>query len=135
MLETLDEEIANGAYFPPELLEKSEGSLTQSWLGAPIIANDRVFGVVFLGDYQPHAFDQNHLRLLQTLCSNIGVAIENARLLEASQESQRRLADIIEFLPDAILVVDCDGRVIAWNRAIEEMTGVQAVKYARYGQL
>ena len=36
----------------------------------------------------------------------------------------RRLNDIIEFIPDATLVIDRDGRVIAWNRAIEEMTGI-----------
>ena len=36
------------------------------------------------------------------------------------------MADIIDFLPDATLVIDCDGRVIAWNRAIETMTGVKA---------
>jgi PAS domain S-box-containing protein len=35
-----------------------------------------------------------------------------------------RFQDIIEFLPDATFVVDRDGRVIAWNRATEEMTGV-----------
>jgi PAS domain S-box-containing protein len=43
-----------------------------------------------------------------------------------SQESQRRLADIISFLPDATLVIDHEKKVIAWNRAIEEMTGIQA---------
>jgi len=39
-------------------------------------------------------------------------------------ESKRRLADIIDFLPDATFVIDTSGRVIAWNRAIEEMLGV-----------
>ncbi len=34
------------------------------------------------------------------------------------------LIDIIDFLPDPTFVIDCKGRVIAWNRAIEEMTGV-----------
>ncbi len=37
---------------------------------------------------------------------------------------QQRLDHIIEFLPDATLVVDDKHRVIAWNRAIEGMTGV-----------
>jgi len=36
------------------------------------------------------------------------------------------LFDIIEFLPDATLVIDRAGRVIAWNRTMEEMTGVKA---------
>jgi PAS domain S-box-containing protein/putative nucleotidyltransferase with HDIG domain len=46
------------------------------------------------------------------------------RAEEARRESERRLADIIDFLPDATFAVDARGCVIAWNRAIEEMTGV-----------
>lgn len=39
--------------------------------------------------------------------------------------SNQRLLDIIEFLPDATFVVDSNRRVIAWNKAIEDMTGVK----------
>ncbi len=42
------------------------------------------------------------------------------------RQSEKRMADIINFLPDATFAVDPEGRVIAWNRAIEEMTGVPA---------
>jgi PAS domain S-box-containing protein len=45
---------------------------------------------------------------------------------EALQESRERLENIIDFLPDATFVIDREGRVIAWNRAIEELTGVKA---------
>ena len=34
------------------------------------------------------------------------------------------LQDFVEFLPDGTFAVDTDGRVIAWNRALEAMTGV-----------
>jgi PAS domain S-box-containing protein len=51
---------------------------------------------------------------------------ELIRAERAIQESERRLADIISFLPDATLVIDGENRVMAWNRAIEEMTGVKA---------
>jgi len=51
---------------------------------------------------------------------------EHKRVEEARRESERRLADIIDFLPDATLAIDQRGKVIAWNRAIEEMTGVKA---------
>lgn len=37
----------------------------------------------------------------------------------------RQLNEIIEFLPDATVVIGKDGKVIAWNRALEEMTGVR----------
>jgi len=40
-------------------------------------------------------------------------------------EIHQRLNDIIEFLPNATFVVDTERRVVAWNRAIEDMTGVR----------
>jgi len=39
--------------------------------------------------------------------------------------AHQQLSEIIEFLPDATLVIDKGRRVIAWNKAIEEMTGVR----------
>jgi PAS domain S-box-containing protein len=51
---------------------------------------------------------------------------EIKRAEEAIRESERKLSDIISFLPDPTLVIDCEGRIIAWNRAIEELTGAKA---------
>jgi PAS domain S-box-containing protein len=49
------------------------------------------------------------------------------RQSEASIRDHERLeADIINFLPDATFAIDTNGFVIAWNRAMEEMTGVSA---------
>jgi PAS domain S-box-containing protein len=45
---------------------------------------------------------------------------------EALRESRQRLSEIIDFLPDATFVIDKEGRIITWNRAIEEMTGIKA---------
>ncbi|PKN07265.1 MAG: hypothetical protein CVU73_13500 [Deltaproteobacteria bacterium HGW-Deltaproteobacteria-8] len=42
------------------------------------------------------------------------------------KESEQRFMDILDFLPDATMVIDRAGRVIAWNRAIVELTGVPA---------
>jgi PAS domain S-box-containing protein len=51
---------------------------------------------------------------------------ERKRAEDELKESQQRLADIIDFLPDATFVIDRDGKVIAWNRAMEEMTEIRA---------
>ncbi len=45
---------------------------------------------------------------------------------DALRNSERRLGDIIDFLPDATFVINRDGVVIAWNRALEKMTGIKA---------
>jgi PAS domain S-box-containing protein len=38
-----------------------------------------------------------------------------------------RPTEIMDFLPDAILAIDLNGNVIAWNWAMEELTGIRAV--------
>ena len=54
--------------------------------------------------------------------------IERRRFENCLSESEGRLQDIIDFLPDATLAIDNFGQIIAWNRAIEEMTGVSAAE-------
>ena len=51
-------------------------------------------------------------------------AIERKRMQDELKESQQRMADIINFLPDAMFVIDRDNKVIAWNRTMEEITGI-----------
>jgi PAS domain S-box-containing protein len=50
---------------------------------------------------------------------------ERKRAEEESRAARQRLLDIIDFLPDATFVIDQDKKVIAWNRAIEEMSGAR----------
>jgi PAS domain S-box-containing protein len=48
------------------------------------------------------------------------------RAEETLRESQRELADIIEFFPDATMIIDKNGRITAWNQAMEVLTGIKA---------
>ena len=49
---------------------------------------------------------------------------EQKRAETALRDLNRRLDEIIEYSPDATVVVDHTGTVIAWNKAMEKMTGV-----------
>jgi PAS domain S-box-containing protein len=53
---------------------------------------------------------------------------ERKQAEEEKRAHRRQLTDIIEFLPDATLAIDKEGRVIIWNKAIEEMTNVPAAE-------
>lgn len=58
-----------------------------------------------------------------------GVARDVTKRKEAEKrlrESERRLSEIINFLPDATFAIDLEGRVITWNQAMEKMTGIAA---------
>jgi PAS domain S-box-containing protein len=61
-------------------------------------------------------------RIMYTVWRDI---TERKRAEGALQAAHQQLIDIIEFFPDAVFVIDRERRVIAWNKAIEEMTGVK----------
>lgn len=49
---------------------------------------------------------------------------ERKQLEMSLRESKQLLADIFDFLPDATFVVDQEKKVIAWNRAMEELSSI-----------
>ncbi|MBK1718212.1 EAL domain-containing protein [Thiocystis violacea] len=64
-------------------------------------------------------------RLLERMLREHRHVAERARALEALRASEQRLKDIIDFLPDATFAVDTQSHVIAWNQAVERLTGVR----------
>ena len=50
---------------------------------------------------------------------------EQRLAMESLLNSERRLADLVSFLPDPAFAVDVHGKVIAWTRAMEDLTGVR----------
>lgn len=91
LLNSLEEEIDNGAYFPPEIIQSGSGEFGQSWLGVPINFQDEILGVVALASNRQQAFSEDNLNLLQILSANMGVTITNARLFEAEQQRAAEL--------------------------------------------
>jgi signal transduction histidine kinase len=53
---------------------------TESWLGVPMIARDRVVGVISVESYKKNAFSADDLILLTAIANQAAVAIENANL-------------------------------------------------------
>ncbi|MDQ3280633.1 MAG: ATP-binding protein [Acidobacteriota bacterium] len=53
---------------------------TESWLGVPMIARDRVIGVISVESYKKNAFTADDLILLTAIANQAAVAIENANL-------------------------------------------------------
>lgn len=72
------------------------GTLTRAWLGLPLIAKDRVVGVMSVQSHRPNVFDEDNERLLATIAAQAAIAIENARLYERSRAQARDLELLYE---------------------------------------
>jgi GAF domain-containing protein len=76
----------------------SSEDVNESYLGVPIIIGDEVTGALSVQSYQQHAFDETHLRLLNTLASSMSVALKNASLFDETKhllaETEERAAEL-----------------------------------------
>src|SRR5712671_743506 len=73
---------AEAMAFNPVLAGAAE---EESWLGVPILASDRVLGVISLERLEPYGFSESDERLLSTIAASLGVALENARLFDETK--------------------------------------------------
>ena len=57
-----------------------DGLTTESWLGVPMVARDRVIGVISIQNYRKNAFSHDDLLLLTAIANQAAIALDNAAL-------------------------------------------------------
>lgn len=71
---------------------KQVGTLPKIWLGAPLIARGKVLGVMAATNYESeNAYDEHDLAVLQTIASQVAIAIDNFQFIK---KEQRRIRDL-----------------------------------------
>jgi GAF domain-containing protein len=80
----------------------------RSYCGVPLIASDRVIGVMAVQGQQEHMFDEGHLKILRVLANQAAIAIENARLLREEQTRARHLTLLNNISRHAIAMLHPD---------------------------
>ncbi|MGO8947289.1 MAG: PAS domain S-box protein [Ktedonobacterales bacterium] len=61
----------------------------RSALGAPLLLQDRVLGVLHVGTAEPHHFTEPDVQLLQHAAEHIATAVERAQMFEAEQTARQ----------------------------------------------
>jgi len=114
--------------------------LSPSSVSAPIKVGGRVIEVLEVESDVPDAFDENDLIVINTLADQVAVAIENARLYQAAkqeiserkqaeeererllvqiQEQAQRVRQIIDTVPEGMLLLDADEQIVLANPVAE----------------
>jgi class 3 adenylate cyclase len=106
----------------PDVLTDSEYTYSgplfyRAMLGAPVMVEDELIGVVVVVRRDPQSFTDEHVALVQTFADQAAIAITNARLLEAVE---RQRSELSRFLSPQVaeLISSEDGeRLLAGHRA------------------
>ena len=112
-----------------ELGIEAVGKNAASWLGVPITAGEAALGIIAVQSYDSsRRYDPSHKEILITIAAQAGIAIQNARLYEHTDEALTRrvqeLNSILKTSAEGLLLLSLDLRVLAANRALAGFLGV-----------
>jgi PAS domain S-box-containing protein len=91
----------------------------QAMVMAPMHARGKIIGILSVMSYRPYQFDEQEIDLLKAVADQVGVALDNARLFEATREAERQMTAVLQSTADAIVATDSHGQVTLINRAAE----------------
>ena len=97
--------------------------LRASWSSPILSSKGKVLGTFCLYYRAPRSPDSHDLSLIETATHVARLAIERDRAEEALRTSQAKYRDLINASPDAICVIDADGKCVLVNPAGVELFG------------
>jgi PAS domain S-box-containing protein len=96
-----------------------------SFLGVPLSGPEgSLAGVLAVYARKPRQWRAEEIEALLALAGNTSAALANAELYSRVSLEKERSVAILANIADGIVAVDRDGRVVLWNSAAEEITGV-----------
>jgi NtrC-family two-component system sensor histidine kinase KinB len=104
--------------------DDSQRTGPKSAVSAPIMAHEKLVGVITLVHPDPGVFMEEHLDLTRAIADQAGTAIRNAQLYESLQAAHQRYRELFEDSIDSILITDKSGKILEANRQAEITVGV-----------
>ncbi|MCK5164779.1 MAG: GAF domain-containing protein [Desulfobacula sp.] len=105
--------------------QKTIGTISKIWIGAPLIIKKRVIGVIAMQSFNsPDDYKVEDLNLLNTISQHIALAIERKDSDEKLAEQRKILEKILESSPVGICLVE--NRIFKWvNNEMLNMFGYE----------
>jgi len=100
----------------------------KSAICVPLLARDKLVGVMTLVHSTPGALGEEEFSLAQAIADQAGVAVLNAFLYNRLQTAHQRYRELFEDSIDPLFITDWQGKVVEANRQAVAVTGFPAEK-------
>ncbi|KPL82807.1 hypothetical protein SE15_12200 [Thermanaerothrix daxensis] len=94
----------------------------------PLVARNRVLGVIFIFRSYPAAFSANDRALLTSFADQAAIAVSNAQLYTQLARSKQRLDGLLDAVADGVLILNPDLKVERCNPAFARLLGIPREK-------
>lgn len=88
----------------------------RSFLSAPLLLDGELIGALNLASATPGAISDTHVDVAREVANQLAVALREERLDQQMQRQARQLREIMDAVPEGILLLDDDHRILSANR-------------------
>jgi len=99
----------------------------------PVRGKKSVIGILALGSRHWRAYTPEDIGFLETSANQLGIAVENVRLMEQVLRSQRQWVNTFDSIQDLILVHDAEFKIMKINQAL--LSRLQLAPVSAVGKL
>jgi len=99
--------------------------VVRSLMSIPLIVQDEVVGVLNIASQTPNLYTEENVRILSIIASQAAALYKE---LETSSALANYTDNILRSIAVGVVTLDKDGRVLTWNKAAEEITGVSTIE-------
>jgi PAS domain S-box-containing protein len=90
----------------PDWLPRPDGEWVSSYIGVPLRIGNEIVGFLNSSHDQPNFFEGKDIFILETLANYAAIAIQNARLLQTTQQSLQEVSALHRISQDLITTLD-----------------------------
>ena len=112
-------------YPSPQLLPLLREEGIQSMVGIPLLSKGKAIGAISLSSRSIHSLTQRKVSLLESLGTQIGLALENAKLFSDVVKTKSEWETTFNAVTDLITIRDKDYRIIRANKAAFKRYGLK----------
>lgn len=94
----------------------------------PLRVRQTLLGRLYVFRVRGGTFGGNERALLQMFADQAAIAVYNARLYQDLITEKSRLDAVLEFSADGVIIMDAAHRIMTFNRALVQMTGIDAAE-------
>lgn len=108
------------------ILLESVSSPVRSYFNIPLVIRDRTVGVLTVANTKPGLYQEDEMTILYKLTSQASQAV--SRLEEVLAIEEEKVNAMVESMPDGLMMVDQDYRIVVVNPALRGALGLQPEK-------
>lgn len=113
--------LVNDVDLEPGWKKSSSSEKVHSWIGAPLIAQDEVIGMLTVDSYEINKYTEQNVLEVAAFADQAATAVANAQAVVRLRSMEDSYTDLFEDSADMIVITNYQGLILDANRKTSEM--------------